>query len=231
MALLKSGGFVNLEKKSSARGFFKKIKTVYKSIKAKKEKQNKHAGEIKVIEDKLNVDFGGYIPDTAKLGTDSAFCNGYEASYPMPEILEYLHIKEGDRLLDVGSGKGYAMYIFSQLPFSEIHGIELSERLARISKENLQKIFPDDSRFRVFTENALSFSHLDEYNYIYMYNPFPREVIGQFVEALKQSVLRREDKLTVIYQNPQKGALFEESGVFKTVMVKDGTAIFESINS
>ena len=147
----------------------------------------------------------------------------------MPEIFDFLNIKEGDTLLDVGSGKGYAMYMFSELPFSKIHGVELSGKLASISKENLAKLFPNEQgRFNVFCENALEFEGLENYNYIFMYNPFPREVIHQFVEKLSASALKREGRLTVIYQNPQKGSLFEESGVFKTVLIKDGTAIFES---
>lgn len=226
MALLKTGDYMSF----CLFEVFGKVKKVYKRKKYVKEKRKEHSREIKEIEDKFGVDFGGYIPDCAKLGTDSSYCNGYESSYPMPEILEYLNIKEGDKLLDVGSGKGYAIYVFSQFPFSALHGVELSESLADISRKNFSKLFPNDGRFKVFTENALTFSRLDDYNYIYLYNPFPREVIGQFVENLKQSVLRRGgEKITVIYQNPQKGALFEESGVFKKVLIKNGTAIFESI--
>ena len=219
-------------KKSSGKSLFEiliKLKNRKKVIEAKKQKRDGHSAQIQKIEEKYGVDFNGYISDATLLGIDSTMCNGYEASYDMPGVFDVLNIKETDRLLDVGSGKGYAMYMFSQFPFSAIHGVELSEELARISKENLEKIFPNDNRFKVFCENAFSFPKIDDYNYIYMYNPFPREVIGEFVEILKQSVLRREDKLTVIYQNPQKGSLFEQSGVFKTVLLKDGTAIFESI--
>lgn len=165
------------------------------------------------------------------MGNDPSVCNGYEAAYDMPEIFKLLNIKETDKLLDVGSGKGYAMYMFSGFPFSEIHGVELSEKLAKISERNLEKLFPNDNRFKVFCEDALAFPRVDDYNYIFMYNPFPREVVAEFVDLLKQSVLRRNDKLTVIYQNPQKGSLFEQSGVFKTVLLKDGTAIFESIKN
>ena len=200
-----------------------------KSNKEKEQKRQENFDRIKKIEEKFGVDFNGYIPDTADLGTRSNICNGYEAAYPMPEVFKYLNIKEGDTLLDVGSGKGYAMYMFSEFPFSKIHGVELSENLAEISKDNLGKIFPEGKdKFRVFCENALEFDKLDDYNYIFMYNPFPREIVGGFVDKLAESVKRRNDKLTVIYQNPQKGSLFEQSGVFDTVLRVDGTAVFES---
>ena len=194
------------------------------------EKRKLHEKELQILSERLGVDFGGYIPDTESLGTNSAYCNGYEASYPMPEIFRMLDIKQGDRLLDIGSGKGYAMYLFSQFPFSKIHGVELSEELFKISKANLEKIFPDDDRFQVFCGDALELDCLDDYNYIFMYNPFPREIIPTFVDRLKKSLINNPRKLVVVYQNPQRGALFEESGVFKTLMLKDGTAVFESID-
>ncbi len=201
----------------------------FKINKEKEQKRQDNFDRIKKIEEKFGVDFSGYIPDTADLGTNSNICNGYESAYPMPEVFKYLNIKEGDTLLDIGSGKGYAMYMFSEFSFSKIHGVELSENLAEISIDNLGKIFPESQdRFHIFCENALEFDKLDDYNYIFMYNPFPREVVGEFVDKLAESVKRRNDKLTVIYQNPQKGSLFEQSGVFDTVLRVDGTAVFES---
>lgn len=209
--------------------FFKKLKKINSSKRMRKEKRDEHENALMQLSNEFGVDFGGYIPNAKKLGIDPACCNGYEASYPMPEIFELLKIQAGDRILDVGSGKGYAMFMFSQFPFSQIHGVELSEELVKISKANIQKIFSEDNRFQIFLGNALDFEYLDNYNYIYMYNPFPREIIPQFVNKLKQSLLNNPRKLIVIYQNPQRGALFEESGVFKTITLKDGTAVFESI--
>lgn len=213
----------------SPKKLLEKLKERNSKAKEKQAKRNQHLAELCVLEEKYGVDFAGYVPDTKELGTDSAFCNGYEAAYPMPEIFNFLNIKEGDTLLDVGSGKGYAMYLFSTFPFSRIDGVELSKKLVEISRANLSKLFPEqEGRFTVYCENALDFDRLGEYNYIFMYNPFPRDVIEQFVEKLSASAMKREGKLTVIYQNPQKGSLFEESGVFKTVLIKNGTAIFES---
>ena len=116
----------------------------YNAAKVKEQKRQENLARIKSVEDAYEVDFGGYIPNTLELGTDGSMCNGYEAAYPMPQVFKYLDIKEDDALLDVGSGKGYAMYMFSEFPFSKIHGVELSEELVRISKGNLEKLFPAD---------------------------------------------------------------------------------------
>lgn len=206
-----------------------KIKRYIASRKKVNDKRNQNLEAIKMVEEQYGVDFGGYIPTVNSSLEASEQCNGYEASYPMPNIFKLLNVKEGDRLLDVGSGKGYAMYLFSEFPFSKIDGVEINEDLVRISQENLNKLFPDDKdRFEVFCDNALTFARLENYNYIYMYNPFPREVVEQFARRLEESAKNRTGKLTVIYQNPQKGSVFEQNGVFKAVLCADGTAVFES---
>ncbi len=193
-------------------------------------KRSQHNKEIELIENRYGVDFGGYIPDVNSSLEESGQCNGYEASYSMPNIFKILRINEDAKILDVGCGKGYAMYLFSQFPFSKIDGVEINKSLAAIAEENMNKIFPDNNgKFNVFCENALTFSHLEDYDYIYMYNPFPRDVVEQFVKKLEEAAIKKQGKLIVIYQNPQKGSLFEEGGVFKTTLRIDGTAVFESV--
>ncbi len=203
----------------------KKRKPSIELHKLKEDKMKKIAG----IEAKYDVDFGGYIPDVKNLGLIEGQCNGYEPSYDMPGVFSYLNIKEGDRLLDIGCGKGFAMYRFADLPFSRIDGVELSHSLADIAEKNLEKLFPrEKERFHIYRENALDFDELDEYNYIYMYNPFPPAVVGRFAEKLKESAKNGNRTLTVIYQNPQKGSLIENDGIFKRILFVDGTAVYES---
>lgn len=205
-----------------------RIKKRRASIERHKLKEDKMK-KIADIEAQYGVDFCGYIPDVKEIGLIEGQCNGYEPSYDMPGIFGYLNIKEGDKLLDVGCGKGFAMYLFANFPFSRIDGVELSSELADIAEDNLKKLFPDEKeRFHIYRENALEFNNLDEYNYIYMYNPFPPEVVGRFAEKLKESAKNGNRKLTVIYQNPQKGSLIEKGGVFKRALFMDGTVVFES---
>ncbi len=207
-----------------------KIKRHFSKKKEIEKKREQNREIINEIEKKYGVDFGGYIPNVNDALQEASQCNGYEASYPMPNIFKLLNIKDGDKILDVGCGKGYAMYLFSEFPFSQIDGVEINKNLAKTAEANLNKLFPDDNgKYNVFCVNALDFSKLSEYNYIYMYNPFPRDVVEQFVAKLEEAAKAREDKMIVIYQNPQKGSLFEVNGVFKMALRVDGTAVFESI--
>ena len=216
-------------KTTPPKDIFKRLVKRHKAIKYARDIREEKMAEIKQLETEKGVDFGGYIPDVKELGLTEGQCNGYEPSYEMPEIFSYLNITAEDKLLDLGCGKGYAMYLFSQFPFSQIDGVELSKPLCEICNNNLDKLFTDSrERFTVFNENALDFDKLDDYNYIYMYNPFPVEIMPQVANMLIESAKRREGKLTVIYQNACKGSLIEADGTFERIMMVKGTALYES---
>ena len=90
---------------------------------------------------KHRVDFGGYIPPDA-LGNLSVGGNAYEPSYPMPNLLKSLRVHADDQLLDIGCGKGYAMYCFAELLFSRIDGLECNHRLAETAQSRRWIVSP-----------------------------------------------------------------------------------------
>ena len=51
-------------------------------------------------------------------------------------VLKELDIQSTDSILDYGSGKGAAMVTMSKFDFSLIAGVELSERLTKICRNN-----------------------------------------------------------------------------------------------
>ena len=55
-------------------------------------------------------------------------------------ILKKLPVGEDDRILDIGCGKGKAMYIMSRFPFGRIRGYDLSDRLVETANDNFRKL-------------------------------------------------------------------------------------------
>lgn len=54
-------------------------------------------------------------------------------------MAEHYHIKPGDKILDVGCGKGFLLYDFTKVvPGVEIHGIDISEYAIKHSKEEIK---------------------------------------------------------------------------------------------
>jgi SAM-dependent methyltransferase len=73
-------------------------------------------------------------------------------------MVEHYGIKPGDRILDVGCGKGFLLYDFTKVvPDLDLHGIDISEYAIQNSKEEIR------DRLQVGNANCLPFpdGHFD----------------------------------------------------------------------
>lgn len=95
-----------------------------------------------------DTEFKKYI-HVSKLGIDSRLYNSYEACPDTIRlIVNSLEVYPTDSVVDIGCGKGYAMYAMAQKPFSQIDGIEICPHLAETALHNLSAIFgKGDRRF------------------------------------------------------------------------------------
>jgi SAM-dependent methyltransferase len=151
----------------------------------------------------------------AELGLDPNESYEYEPSgnWFLKKILKDLKITPADKILDVGCGKGSAMKTMLDFPFSTVDGIEISDRLCSIAENNFKVL--NVTNARVFNIDATKFFKFDDYNYIYFFNPFPKEVMEKVVYNLLQSIQRRPRKVTLIYDNPTCHETIANTGVFK----------------
>ena len=152
------------------------------------------------------VDFGKAVTRD-DLGNEGNHCFGYQPSFVMPNIFAYLNVSEKDSLLDVGCGKGFAMHLFSALPFGRIDGIESNSILAHVARENLGKLHSGDSRFHVFEIDARDFENYGEYDILYLFNPFDDVIIDELCRKLENC---RPSK--IIYQMPHYVDIFIRYG-------------------
>ncbi len=130
----------------------------------------------------------------------------------LARVLRDLKVTADDSILDVGCGKGSAMRSMLRFPFGRIDGIELSEHIAAIAERNFEKL--KAGGVRVFVADAARFAGYDDYNMVYLYNPFPASVMAHVVDALIESVSRSERELVVIYNNAKCHDLVVGRGVF-----------------
>lgn len=130
----------------------------------------------------------------------------------LQEVISDFTISSSDCIIDVGCGKGSAMKYLLEFPFARVDGVELSARIADIATQNFLRM--KENRCKVFTGDAGNFKQFDAYNYIYFYNPFPPIVMSEVIENLKESLLRTDREIVIIYMSPTCNNVITESGVF-----------------
>ena len=76
--------------------------------------------------------------------------------------------------------------------------MELSNTLAEICRNNFNIL--KKNNVKVYTQNATEFRRFNDYDFFYLYNPFPEEIMIKFIECLKKQISNK--KITIIYNNP-----------------------------
>ena len=155
-----------------------------------------------IIYEKIRgLDFSRFMePDS--LGLNGKRCYPYERSLEqlLIKTFDQLFVSNTDNLLDVGSGKGFAIFVLNRYPFNKIDGVEVSPYLVTIAQRNLTHLKVDS---QIFLADATEWEkQLDSYNYFYLFNPFPAEAIEKFVKHLMESLDRNPRKSTLVYCNP-----------------------------
>ena len=152
------------------------------------------------IEQSRDLDFSKVIP-SADLGYDRELviqCSPSGNKY-LTSLLKDLVFESSDNILDIGCGKGSAILRMTKFKFNNVDGIEIAERNAKVARSNFKKLRIDN--VHIFNVDATEFNGYDNYNYFYMYNPFPDSVM-QLVISQILSQISVGKKVTIIYNNP-----------------------------
>jgi len=157
--------------------------------------------KFEILWEKINgLDFSTVVP-VAELGLDeylvikgSPSCNKY-----LVQLFDGLNITSNDRILDIGCAKGGAIRCMTKFPFSKIDGIEISDILSNIATKNFAKL--NERRVGIKNIDASAFSGYMGYNFLYLYNPFPEEVMKKVLAQIKAQIDSKKE-IIIIYNNP-----------------------------
>lgn len=137
---------------------------------------------------------------------------------PFHRMLSSIERPEGHTFVDLGCGKGRAMLMASLRPFRRIVGVELAPSLLAVARRNLE-VFHDDaqacSTFELVHADAAEWRPPRGPFVIYMFQPFPREVMSSMLARLEGSLDEDDRPATIAYMNPLFSDLVTESGRFR----------------
>ncbi|MDB4013441.1 class I SAM-dependent methyltransferase [Flavobacteriaceae bacterium] len=143
------------------------------------------------------LDFLSVRPEE-QLGLDKSLVS--KASLSGNKYLFYLlkNMKISDNILDVGCANGSALKYFTKFTFKKIHGFELLKTLVEICRKNFTIL--NINNIKIYDQIAIDFKNYNEYNFFYLYNPFPEIIMIKFIDCLKKQI--KNKKITIIYNNP-----------------------------
>lgn len=155
------------------------------------------------------LDFGGETCADIGVPEDRGAPHAHSGGPHLDGVLKSLHIPRGSRVVDLGSGKGIALITLSQ-HFDTVVGVEISERLVEICKRNLRLL--GLRNIWVVCSDAARFTEFDDFSHVYMFNPFPANVMHEVMQNLRRSLESHPRRLTIIYKNPYCGDVIVSAG-------------------
>ena len=138
-------------------------------------------------------------PEEVGLDPALAYKSSPSGGRELLEIVRALDYSPSGCALDIGCGKGSAIRTLLRCGFARVDGLELSPGLAQIARRNFSRL--RERRTTIFTGDATDFEQFDSYDFYYLYNPFPGEVLEGCVSEIVSSMDRRPRRTHILYLN------------------------------
>ncbi|MCI9135009.1 MAG: hypothetical protein HFI31_12610 [Lachnospiraceae bacterium] len=215
--------------------FFRLAKKILRNMTPKRIRFQYNLVKVYIFDKLHGTNFGGRLYQE-KLGISKERANDYSPSpVDLVKALEKLKISTEDAIVDMGSGKGYAMYKMAKYPFALIGGVELSKDLCTIAKKNLEIVMPKKKKWQIYNCDAGTWPGYDNYNIFYIYNSFPLQVMREVNENICESIRRKPRKVTLLYLFPEFPETFMSDKRWKliergtTLQLRNGMHIFQNV--
>src|SRR5215204_4912454 len=164
-----------------------------------------------------------YLADLTLVGNSADHGVHYRAAHPkfLFEVFSALEIDYPRyTFVDFGSGKGRALLIASEFPFSEIVGVEFATELHEIACRNIR-------RYRSKTQRCKNVQSLNldaaEFELpltplvLYLFNPFRPGVLSPVLQRLQRSLISHPRNVTLIYAAPFHASLIAQHTALRCV--------------
>ncbi|MCW2993157.1 MAG: hypothetical protein JWQ18_652, partial [Conexibacter sp.] len=128
----------------------------------------------------------------------------YQATSPQAfgDIMDKLELGDGElTFIDVGSGKGRALLLASQLPFRRLVGVEFSPELTATAERNVaswRERTPGCPEVELLCLDATAYAFPDEPLLVYLYNPFEEPVMLEVLANLRASLERSPRRVLLV---------------------------------
>lgn len=136
------------------------------------------------------------------------FYSGYQPIEPylFREMLSELAIDFREfTFIDIGSGKGRALFLAAEYPFRRIVGIELLAELNAVAQANIRKLqdrSAGELNIETICGDATDYAFPEDPLVLYLFNPLSVLELKQVMGNLAQSIEGHSRRVYLVYANP-----------------------------
>ena len=123
--------------------------------------------------------------------------------------------------IDLGSGKGRALYLARRYPFARVMGVEFARELHEAARTNVGH----DPRVTLHCGDAGAFEFPPGPLVVYLYNPFDATIMQAVADRLMDSYLADQRDIFVMYLNPFQAQAW---GRFEKVVSADLLEVYRA---
>lgn len=174
-----------------------------------------------LVKEMINERRFGIFTTKVKISNSSEFFHYQGASYKvlLKVFRDLIKKTSGFHFVDIGCGKGRAIFVAEFCGYNKLTGIELDWELVLEAEKNLgaYKFKRPESEIEFICQNALLFDYHSEATVYFLFNPF--------IEAILEQVLMRicdsnKKELIFIYMNPLFPKPFTAMGITEMIKYK-----------
>jgi hypothetical protein len=163
------------------------------------------------------------LTELTLVGNNADHAVHYHPAHPkfLFEVISSLKIHYPSyTFVDFGSGKGRALLIASEFPFSEILGVELATELHEIARRNIRSYRSKTQKcknIQSLNVDAAKFEVPLTPLVLYLFNPFRPAVLIPVLQRFQRSLNAHPRDVTLIYLAPFHGPLIEQQTALRCV--------------
>lgn len=135
---------------------------------------------------------------------------GYQAKcyYLIWRYLRPLRLGPSDVFYDIGAGTGRFLCVASLTPVRKCVGIELSQDLCVMARENARRLRFRHASIEVVREDA-ALADYSEGTVFALFNPFGAKTVEAVLEKIRDNISRKPRRVRFIYINPTARHIFD----------------------
>ena len=147
-----------------------------------------------------------------------------EALRAIPEDLrKYIFV-------DLGCGKGRALFLASMLGIRRLIGVEISPTLVRIARENAAK-WKSSSSIEIICADASEWAWPEENLIVFLYNPFDGVILTRALANLRKSISEIPKDIWLIYCSASHRECFDRQKWLKETTQTGRSIIYRAVYS